>query len=199
MEKHEAYSVLITDDRGKRGTGTLFYTEGSDSFYVLTCAHVIYTSEKVTICILIQTSGDPVERKIEAKKEQFHFSPIDQATVTGDESAHTCDIAIIRCEKGDLALTPTCYAIYPMTSAERVVAVGYPRGTAGSVYYQQDELTAKVLRVQNNQDYFVIRVDESFLNAADRESELKGFSGSPVWDEQKLCRQLTACVVSESP
>lgn len=43
MRQYEAYSVLITDEKGKRGTGTLFYAENAASFYVLTCAHVIYT------------------------------------------------------------------------------------------------------------------------------------------------------------
>ena len=57
MERHEVYSVLITDENGKRGTGTLFYTEGSDSFYVLTCAHVIYTAQSVTIHVLIPTDS----------------------------------------------------------------------------------------------------------------------------------------------
>lgn len=39
MRQYEAYSVLITDEKGKRGTGTLFYAENAASFYVLTCAH----------------------------------------------------------------------------------------------------------------------------------------------------------------
>lgn len=190
MEQHEAYSVLITDERGKRGTGTLFYTEGSSYFYVLTCAHVIYTSEAVTIHLLIPTDGVLTERAVRAGKIQFHFSPIDEVTRIGDESTHTCDIAIIECPLDNLPLQPTRYSMYPMSNGERIVAIGYPQGTAEAIYYQQDELSAKVLRVQNNQNYFVIRVDEVFLNAADRESELRGFSGSPVWDEQMLSAQV---------
>lgn len=196
MEKYEAYSVLITDDKRRRGTGTLFYTEGSRFFYVLTCAHVIYTSEVVDIHILIPAAGGPEERIVKAHRGQFHYSPIDKPEIVGEQSIHTCDIAIIECELCDLPLEATKYAIFPMSSGERVLAVGYPQGSdetlyyqKGSdetLYYQQDELSAKVLRVQNDQDYFVIRVDEGFLNTADRESELKGFSGSLVWDEQKL-------------
>lgn len=183
MEQYEKYSVLITDDKGKRGTGTLFYTKGSTSFYVLTCAHVIYTSQAVTIHIVL---SDDREESVRVTQEHFHFSPIDEPTVVGNESTHTCDIAVIECPKGEIPLAPTHYAMYPMTSGERILAVGYPNGTSSSVYYQQDELSGKVLRVQSNQDYFVIRVDEGFLNASDREAELKGFSGSPVWDEQKI-------------
>lgn len=156
MEKHEAYSVLIMDDKGRRGTGTLFYSEGLSSFYVLTCAHVIYTSEKVWIRILIPTAGDPEEKVVTATKAQFHFSPIDEPTVIGDQSIHTCDIAIVECELGDLFLRATRYSFYPMTNRERVRALGYSQG------------------------------DGPFLNAADREAELKGFSGSPVWDEAML-------------
>lgn len=186
MRQHETYSVLITDDKGKRGTGTLFYAEDAASFYVLTCTHVIYTSHQINIQILIPAEGGPKEESIVVSRDHFRFSPIDKATVIGDDSTHTCDIAIIECAKGNLQLTPTRYALYPMTSGERIVAVGYPKGSDSPVYYQQDELTAKVLKIQDDQDYFIIRVDEAFLNSADREAELKGFSGSPVWDEESL-------------
>lgn len=55
MRQYEAYSVLITDEKGKRGTGTLFYAENAASFYVLTCAHVIYTSHQMQTSHLGQT------------------------------------------------------------------------------------------------------------------------------------------------
>lgn len=149
MRQYEAYSVLITDEKGKRGTGTLFYAENAASFYVLTCAHVIYTSHQINIQILIPAAGGPKEESIVVSRDHFRFSPIDKATVIGDDSTHTCDIAIIECAKGNLQLTPTRYALYPMTSGERIVAVGYPKGSDSPVYYQQDELTAKVLKNQD--------------------------------------------------
>lgn len=190
METYESYSVLLTGQKGKRGTGTLLYTAGSDVFFILTCAHVIYTLSEVDIHILIPTGRDPEERTITAFREQFHFSPIDEPTVIGDMSTHTCDIAIIECPVCDLPLQPTHYALYPMASGERVIAIGYPTGSEQTLYYQQDELSAKVIRAQSDQDYFLIRVDDTFLNAADRESEIKGFSGSPVWDTEKLEQQV---------
>lgn len=64
MRQYEAYSVLITDEKGKRGTGTLFYAENAASFYVLTCAHVIYTSHQINIQILIPAAGGPKEESI---------------------------------------------------------------------------------------------------------------------------------------
>ena len=106
MRQYEAYSVLITDDKGKRGTGTLFYAEDAASFYVLTCAHVIYTSHQINIQILIPAEGGPKEEAIVVSRDHFRFSPIDEATVIGDDSTHTCDIAIIECAKGNLQLTP---------------------------------------------------------------------------------------------
>lgn len=185
MKQHETYSVLITDEeKGKRGTGTLFYTEGSEHFYVLTCAHVIYTSDAVKLQILIQGEDDSIE--LTAGKTQFHFSPIDHPTLIGNESTHTCDIAVIECKVGDLPFSPTKYALYPMTNGERVIAVGYPNGIAGPVYYQQADLKAEVMRIDESQPYFVIRVDDASVNTADRYGELKGLSGSPVWDEQNL-------------
>ena len=187
MERYEEYSVLITDDeKEKRGTGTLFYLEGSDAFYILTCAHVIYTAEKVSIHMLIwNTEGDPKEEVVIATKEQFHFSPIDQVTRIGDQSTHTCDIAIIKCNLGKLILQPTQYFVYPMTSREQVLAFGYPQGT-GPLYYQQDRLSAMVEKVLKEENYFLIRVDAQNLNNADRQAELKGYSGAPVWDEELL-------------
>ena len=108
MRQYEAYSVLITDEKGKRGTGTLFYAENAASFYVLTCAHVIYTSHQINIQILIPAAGGPKEESIVVSRDHFRFSPIDKATVIGDDSTHTCDIAIIECAKGNLQLGMHC-------------------------------------------------------------------------------------------
>ena len=189
MDRHEAYSVMVTDDKGRRGTGTLFYTANSDFFYILTCAHVIYTSEKVTIHILIPTGGDPEEKTVHADKNQFHFSPIDEPTVIGDQSTHTCDVAVIECPVDNLVLEPTRYAMFPMTNRERIIAFGYPKGS-GPLFYQQDNLTATVEKVLDNQNNFLIRVNEDSVNSADREAELKGYSGSPVWDEDNLEKEI---------
>lgn len=186
MEKHEAYSVLITDDKGRRGTGTLFYTEGSQTFYVLTCAHVIYLSEYVDLHLLIATAHDPEEKVVRAYKRQFHFSPIDEVKVTRNNSTHTCDIAVIECDKEDLRIEPTGYSMFPMTTKEQVVALGYPKGNFGALYFQQDLLHAQVERVLDSQNFFLVRVNDPYINQADRVSELEGFSGSPVWDENKL-------------
>ena len=98
MKTYELYAVLITDDeKGKKGTGTLFYTAGSEHFYVLTCAHVIYTSTSVKLSIIISSEEDAKE--IIVDNSHFHYSPIDQPTIIDNESLHTCDIAIIECEK----------------------------------------------------------------------------------------------------
>lgn len=81
------------------------------------------------------------------------------------------------------------YSIFPMTSRRRVVALGYPQGN-GPLYYQQDNMSAIVEKVLDEETYFLIRVDEGFLNAVDREGEIQGFSDSPVWDGEMLGNHL---------
>lgn len=189
MDKHEAYSVLITDNNGRRGTGTLFYEGGSAHFYILTCAHVIYGATEAQISILVDAGDDdPKEYVTVVSNDHFHYSPVDEVTqINAYESQHSCDIAVIECDVGGIPLCATQYAMYPMTKREMVTAVGYPQSMSGQpLYYQQDRLRGQVEKILENQNYFLIRVTDDFLNAADRAEELNGFSGSPVWDDEKL-------------
>ncbi|MDC7286919.1 serine protease [Blautia schinkii] len=188
MEKYEGYSVLITDTKSRRGTGTLFYMEGDKHFYVFTCAHVIYGAKSVQIEMLVDVSGrDPEKFVVQVASNHFYYSPIDEVTVISEwQSKHTCDIAVIECEKGDIPLASSQYFVYPMTKREEIISVGYPYSEGNSsLYYQQTELLAGVEKVLEKENYFVIRVNSSFLNTSDRESELRGFSGSPVWDKNE--------------
>ena len=180
MDKYELYSVMITDEKHRRGSGVLFYSKGADYFYVLTCAHVIYLSDIISIHLLIDTPNSPNEEIVEAKKDQFYYSPIDKVEIIGEQSTHTCDIAVIKCKKNDLPITPTHYSIYQAKEREEVVSIGYPRGS-GNLYYQQDELRATVQKVVVEENYFIIKNKDHNLNSADRVAELEGFSGAPVW------------------
>lgn len=185
MDRHEAYSVFIENDKGKTGSGTLFYTKNSDKFYVLTCAHVIYKSESVKIHILSAdgSEGDPII----AGKSLFHYSPINEVEELGETAKHSCDIAVIECPVGELTLTPTEFAMYPMSNREKIVAIGYPQLKSDEpLYYRQDAMHGQVEKVLKGQNYFLIRVTDDFINQADREEDIKGFSGSPVWDEEKI-------------
>lgn len=189
MEKHEVYSVLITGEKGRRGTGTLFYRKPSEFFYVLTCAHVVYGAETVKINILVADKKDTIKNyEVTATKEQFYYSPIDIVTQINElGSTHTCDIAVIRCCASDIPLRSTNYVIYPMSVQERIVAVGYPESDNNlNIYYQQDQFCGQVLKILPDQNDFVIRITDDFLNLADREIDLKGFSGSAVWDEANI-------------
>ena len=186
MDKYQTYSVLITDEKGRRGTGTLFYKKEYNSFYIFTCAHVIYTSNKVTIRILLKTANKVEEFSIEIDKTHFHFSPIDEAYVIGDNSTHTLDFAIIDCPIESIELIPTNYFLYPMSEKEQVLALGYPESDETKLYYQQDELLAKVFRIEPNENYFIIAIDDKNINAGDRIAELAGYSGAPIWDKEKL-------------
>ena len=190
MEVIEGYSVLITDnEQSTRGTGTLFYSlEDPKHFYIFTCAHVIDNAEKVIIRMLLPTNGDPEEKIVEANKSQFIFSPIDDVHEIGGQKIHTLDIGVIQCAIGNLILQPTNFFFFPMSAGEKVVSKGYPGYPTEDtfLYYQQDSLEAIVDKVLNKEKYFLIRVNDTFLNHADREVELKGFSGSSIWDEANL-------------
>lgn len=184
MEQYEAYSVYIENGKGT-GSGTLFYEKNSDNFYVLTCAHVIYKSESVKIHILLEDGSK--EEVFTANKDQFHYSPIDKVTDFGETTKHTCDIAIIECPKGDFSLKPTNFMMYPMTNREKVIAEGYPQNTSDDpLYYRQDVMHGQVEKVLEKQNYFLIRITDEYINHADREVEIQGFSGSPVWDEENI-------------
>lgn len=77
MEKHEEYSVLITGENGRRGTGTVFYRKPSEFFYILTCAHVVYGADTVKIHLLVADKKGNVEAfPITATKDQINYSPI---------------------------------------------------------------------------------------------------------------------------
>ena len=189
MEKYQTYSVLITDEKGRRGTGTLFYKKEYNSFYIFTCAHVIYTSNTVTVNILKNNIDRHEKFSIEIDKSHFHFSPIDEAHVTGNGSNHTLNIAIIDCPIKGIELMPTNYFLYPMSEKEQVLALGYPESNETNLYYQQDELLAKVFRVEHDDNYFIIAIDDKNINAADRIVELEGYSGAPIWDKETLEQQ----------
>ncbi len=203
MEVIEGYSVLITDnDHNTRGTGTLFCSlQDSKHFYILTCAHVIDNADKITINILIPTQDDPEEKSIIAYKNQFFYSPIDEVTIINNQKYHSCDIAIIQCEVGDLKLLPTHYYMMSMSKGDQVIAIGYPGSLSNHkrLYYKQAELNAKVTNVLKNENHFIIRIDEPSVNNADREYELKGYSGSPLWNKAKIDENIFLCggVVSE--
>lgn len=184
----EEYSVLISDkDRKKQGTGTLFYQENSDYFYVFTCAHVLDYLDEIHIRILADPRGEASEEwEVTVPAEHVAYSPIDEVEIIGSrEKKHSCDIAVIACEKGALPLQPAEFMFYPMNEQEKVRALGYPGAfdPEESLYYQQDKLKGQIEKYQMKGNHFVIRVEDSFLNQADRVAELKGFSGSPVWDD----------------
>lgn len=184
----EEYSVLISDkDRKKQGTGTLFYQKNSEYFYVFTCAHVLDYLPEIHIRILADPRGEAsAVWEVTVPAEHVAYSPIDEVEIIGSrEKKHSCDIAVIACEKGDLPLQPAEFMFYPMNEQEKVRAVGYPGAfdPEESLYYQQDELKGQIVKYQTKGNHFVIRVEDAFLNQADRVEELKGFSGSPVWDD----------------
>lgn len=191
----EEYSVLILDkEEKKQGTGTLFYEQGSDRFYVFTCAHALDNLEEIHVRILTDPKGEEAQEwEAVAWAAQVVYSPIDQVvSLSASEKRHSCDIAVIVCEKKDLPIRPTEFMFYSMDEKEMIQAVGYPGRYEPKepLYYQQDELKGKVIKCQKQGNHFVIRVDDPFMNQADRVAELKGFSGSPVWEGESCQRDV---------
>lgn len=191
----EEYSVLILDKKEKKqGTGTLFYEKGSDRFYVFTCAHALDNLEEIHVRILTDPKGEEAQEwEAVALAAQVVYSPIDEVVfLSTSEKRHSCDIAVIVCEKKDLPIRPTEFMFYSMDEKEMIQAVGYPGQyePEESLYYQQDELKGKVIKCQKQGNHFVIRVEDSFMNQADRVAELKGFSGSPVWEGESCQRDV---------
>lgn len=187
MEIYKSYSVLIVGDNGDRGTGLLLYHEGQDMFHVITCAHVIRSTEKVVIHLLIrQNAGDPREEQIEVSKEQFHFLSPEEDRAYGTSQIEN-DLAVVECKIGRLHIPSTSFAFYPMKEREEIITIGYPDRLAGEpLYYQQDDVTGTVSRVLEGQPFFIIRIEETVQNNADRPIELKGLSGAPVWEAKGL-------------
>ena len=61
---------------------------------------------------------------------------------------------------------------------------GYPGGCRDGeeILFALDRAVGKVKAAVPKSPFFEFRVEDGFLDTGDRELELRGFSGSPVWD-----------------
>lgn len=137
MQTHEAYSVLIQNAE-KRGTGTLYYERGNAYFYILTCAHVVDETDAVQVTLLAENEdGEPKEYETAVSKEQIYYSPIDQTSRISGHLQHSCDIAVLKCNVGNIPLKPTDFSIWQMTQQEKVLWTGYPMGSTNDPVYRK--------------------------------------------------------------
>ena len=189
----QEYSVLITDEkRSSFGTGVLFYPGEGKIFYVFTCAHVIDELDGSLVLNLLQ----PVQREIEnysictikVDRTQVVYSPIDEVTDDAECKKHSVDVAVIYIKKDEqLKLNASDYCIAEASRGMNVFAQGFPAGTK----YTEDLLEAvdvmhgKILHNVSERKNFVLRVEDTYLDAGNRVFELEGFSGSPVWNREE--------------
>lgn len=184
------YSVLVTNGTtGNQGSGLLFYPGSEDRLYVFTCAHVVDQAEEVQASFLLPKMAEQNDYDVchlTAPKEQIIFSPLDIKTDgESGQFQHTHDIAVIVFHK-DIGLHLDCTA-YCLSEAEDYMPLyvqGYPGGCRDGeeILFALDRAVGKVKAAVPKSPFFEFRVEDGFLDTGDRELELRGFSGSPVWD-----------------
>lgn len=188
--KTRQYSVLITNETsGNQGSGLLYYPGSGDELYVFTCAHVVDQAERVQACFLLPKvtgQNDYDICHLTAPAKQVIYSPLDKRTSgEGGQFQHTHDVAVIVFHKDKgLQLECTTYCLSEAENYMPLYVQGYPGGCrAGEeLLFALDKTAGKVKVVVPQSPVFEFRVEDSFLDTMDRELELEGFSGSPVWD-----------------
>ena len=189
-DKTRQYTVYITDrDNTVSGSGVLFYA-GGDKMFVFTAAHVLDDMDEIRLVFLkaINIEQDLYDIFIaEISAKQVYYSPLDQVTIEGGEKVHSEDLTIIQVQKPeDYSIEPTKYFFGDTSRNKLIYTQGYPNGVPDNcnpVEYL-DCLHGSVVVNALNNNRFTIRITENFLDTGDRVYELKGLSGSPIWDGQ---------------
>lgn len=184
------YCVLVTNETSRaQGSGLLYYPGCGDQLYVFTCAHVVDEAETVQVRFLLPKAPERNEYDVchlTAPAGQIFYSPLDKRTSgAGGQFQHTHDVAVIVFHKAPgLQLGHTIYCLSEAEDYMPVYAQGYPGGCVEdeNILFALDSTQGKIKTVLPKQPAFEFRVQDAFLDAGDRELELEGFSGSPLWD-----------------
>ncbi len=189
----QEYAVLITDTKeSSYGSGVLYYPKDSDKVYVFTCAHVLdELAEPYVVKFLL-----PVNRAIEdyavhtlqADRSQVVYSPRNVITEENGIKRNSVDAAVLFFHKeADWNLSVSEYCVAEASRGNQVFAQGYPNGMIDvkELLEALDVAHGKVLHNIPDGDSFVFRLEDVYLDAANRVSELQGFSGSAVWSGEK--------------
>ena len=180
-----AYSVRVKG--GTSGSGVLFYP-GGDVFFVFTCAHVTDGCREIFLDLLIPE--DPKrdlfrQCRCTVDASQVVYSPLDTVTVQNDGSRlHSHDIAVIPVRKDErLRLRETTYFIAEACRHDGVYAQGYPGGLAEGSFLLEalDIARGEVLVNPADRERFLFRVKDGYVDVTQRDYEMMGFSGAPVW------------------
>lgn len=188
----QEYSVLITDEKhASCGSGVLFYPGLGEVFYVFTCAHVIDKLNDPLVIKLLLPQQRELENystcTIKVDRNQVVYSPIDVVTGDGECKEHSVDVAVIYIKKDmRLNLSASDYCIAEASRGMHVFAQGFPGGMrhVEELLEALDVTHGKILHNVPRRATFVFRVEDDYLDAGQREQELKGFSGSPVWNSE---------------
>lgn len=191
------YSVYISDDKKTScGSGMLYYPGYGDVFYVFTCAHVLEGMQNVELTLLLPEKPERdlyKESKFTVPASQVAYYPLDKVAdnVSGGTS-HSHDVAVIPVRKPEqLNLKRSEYFVAEAQSGDKIFLQGFPGGRNEGEYLIEvlDVAYGTVLCNVPKKATFMLRLEDSFINAGDRVYEMEGFSGSSVWNcnEGKLC------------
>ena len=194
MKDYNGYSVLIKSDSGKSGTGILYCEKDTENFYIITCAHVVINTSQLKICILQPDSIEgEKEIYIDVDSNNIYYPPyLEDDELKNSEMPYLYDAAIIECKKGNINmdLKATSYCLSCPKELDLLTVVGYPSSISDErIYFQQINLSAQTDKVSINDNKFIIKIIGDELNDSDRYDELKGFSGSPLWEKEELVKK----------
>lgn len=183
------YCVLVTNETtGAQGSGLLYYPGWGDKLYVFTCAHVVDEAKAVQARFFLPKGPEQNEYgicRLTAPADQIFCSPLDKRTGgIGGQFQHTHDAAVIVFYKApNIQLGHTVYCLSQAEEYMSVYAQGFPGGCGEEdIRFAVDSTQGKIKTVVPRHPIFELRVQDNFLDTGDRELELKGFSGSPLWD-----------------
>jgi hypothetical protein len=187
----QEYSVLLTDaKRTSYGSGVIYYPGSGTRFYIFTCAHVIDDLlDPIQIYMLLPNNRDIEDYhvcRVEVNKSQIVYASTDEVTEEHGQRIHTVDAAVICVVKDPrMTLEKTNYYIAEARKTDKVLVQGYPGGMQVdcALLDSLDTMCGAVLHYAPGTLTFTIRTEDSFLDTGNRTYELKGFSGSPVWND----------------
>ena len=183
------YCVLVINETsGAQGSGLLYYPGCGEQIYVFTCAHVVDHAKTVQAYFLLPKLPDKNEYgvcRLTAPADQIFYSPLDKRTDEIDgQFQHTHDVAVIVFYKSaNIQLDRTVYCLSQAEEYMPIYAQGFPGGCGDEdIRFALDSTHGEVKTVVPDHPVFEFRVQDNFLDTGDRELELKGFSGSPLWN-----------------
>lgn len=186
-DKTKKYCVYVTDKGNSiNGSGVLFYS-GGDSMFVFTCAHVVDKASEIRLFFLkpVDVAKDQYEVFCtDIPREQIIFSPTDEVK----NGEHTDDFVIIPVRKpAAFDIKPTEYFIGESSHDKKFYTQGYPNGVPVDSHPLEylDCFHGMVLVSIEGNNRFTIRITDSHIDNTSRVYELKGISGSPIWDDSE--------------